>query len=73
MRPALHLSCLAMLLAPGVALGAEIKVDSVLVKLIEQREKPTMPPAKAGPPLSADEIKLIRDWIDAGAPAGAVG
>ncbi len=44
--------------------------ESLLVKLIEHREKPFMPPAKEGPPLTADEIKLIRAWIDAGALAG---
>lgn len=40
-------------------------VDSLLVKMIEGTMKPQMP---LGDRLSPDEIKIIKAWIDAGAP-----
>src|SRR5439155_22802856 len=40
---------------------------SLLVKLIEQSEKPFMPPPKKAPKLADAEIAAIRAWIDAGA------
>jgi len=42
--------------------------DSVLVQQIEHAKKPFMPPPKKGDRLSAEEIALVRAWIDAGAP-----
>ena len=43
--------------------------ESSLVKRITASEEERMPPAHAGPPLTADEIGLIRRWIDQGAKA----
>ena len=42
---------------------------SLLIRLIERREKPFMPPGKREAP-SSEEIALVRAWIDAGARAG---
>src|SRR5258705_9248727 len=42
--------------------------ESLLVQQIEHTKKPFMPPPKKGAKLSDDEIKIIRAWIDAGAP-----
>src|SRR5579884_4116176 len=47
--------------------------ESPLVKQIERREKPYMPPKKAKDTLSAEEISLIRAWIDAGATGPKAG
>ncbi len=54
----------------GGANGPAIKIgkagESLLVKLIEAKDEKIMPPKKFKP-LKADEIKLIRAWIDGGA------
>jgi WD40 repeat protein/mono/diheme cytochrome c family protein len=42
--------------------------QSVLVQQIEHAKKPFMPPPKKGDKLSAEEIAVIKAWIDAGAP-----
>src|SRR6188474_376024 len=42
--------------------------ESLLVKLIEQKKKPYMPPPKKAEKLADAQIALIRAWIDAGAP-----
>src|SRR5256885_11789029 len=42
--------------------------ESLLVKQIERRQKPFMPPPKKAAKLSDGDIKTIRAWIDAGAP-----
>jgi mono/diheme cytochrome c family protein len=42
--------------------------ESLLVRLVERREKPFMPPPKKAAKLSDGEIKEIRAWIDSGAP-----
>ena len=47
--------------------------ESVLVKQIEHKAKPFMPPKKAKDTLNPEEIALIRNWIDGGAPAPAPG
>jgi WD40 repeat protein len=47
--------------------------QSVLVRQIEHKQKPYMPPKKAKDHLSADEIQTIRAWINGGAPAPAPG
>src|ERR1043165_4055035 len=47
--------------------------DSLLVQQIEHTKKPFMPPPKKGDKLSAQEIAVIRAWIDAGAPAPQAG
>jgi WD40 repeat protein len=41
--------------------------ESLLIQLVEHRTKPFMPPPKKGKKLSAEEIGLLRAWIDAGA------
>ena len=41
--------------------------QSPLLKQIEHKEKPFMPPPKKAAKLSDAEIALIRDWINAGA------
>ena len=46
---------------PGDSAGSR------LLRLIERKEKPFMPPGKRKRP-DAREIALVRDWIDAGAP-----
>ncbi len=48
----------------GVPVVAGKASESLLVKYIEGTMKPRMP---LGDQLSVDEIKVIRDWIDAGA------
>ncbi|MGH9614584.1 MAG: DUF1549 domain-containing protein, partial [Bryobacteraceae bacterium] len=40
--------------------------ESRIVRRLEAQERPQMP--YGGPPLSSDQIKVIRQWIDAGAP-----
>jgi WD40 repeat protein len=50
----------------GAAFVPGKSAESLLVKMLEGTLKPQMPP---GEPLSAAEIKLIKAWIDAGAPA----
>ncbi len=54
----------------GIAIVTGKSGDSLLVKMIEGSIKPRMP---LGDELSADEIKIIRAWIDVGAagPTGA--
>src|SRR4051794_6081774 len=42
--------------------------ESILVQQIEHAKKPFMPPPKKGDKLSDEEIKIIRAWIDLGAP-----
>ncbi len=42
--------------------------QSLLIKLVERREKPFMPPPKKAEKLQPAEIALLRAWIDAGAP-----
>lgn len=41
--------------------------ESLLIKVVEQKSKPFMPPPKKGKKLADAEIALIRDWIAAGA------
>ncbi len=41
--------------------------ESLLVRSIEHRRKPEMPPPKKGEKLKPEEIALVRAWIDAGA------
>ena len=45
--------------------------DSYIVALIERTEDPVMPPEGKGQPVPQEEIDLIKQWIDAGAPANA--
>ncbi len=54
----------------GVPVVPGQSAESLLVKFIEGTARPQMPP---GDHLSADEIKIIKAWIDAGArgPGGA--
>lgn len=47
--------------------------DSLLMKSIERREKPFMPPPKKADKLPDADIGLIRAWIDAGAKPPAPG
>jgi sugar lactone lactonase YvrE len=59
-------------LMKGGEKGADIvpgkSEESRLVLEIEHRKKPFMPPPKKAEPLAAEEIAVIRAWIDAGAP-----
>jgi mono/diheme cytochrome c family protein len=57
----------------GPAVAAGKADESLLVKLVEHREKPAMPPPKKGEKLKPAEIAAIRAWIDAGAPAPPAG
>jgi WD40 repeat protein len=41
--------------------------ESLLIKLIERKQKPFMPPPKKAQKLPETDIALIRAWIDAGA------
>jgi len=43
--------------------------ESLLFKLITGAAKPAMPPKKEGP-LAAEEVEVIRAWIEAGCPEG---
>jgi hypothetical protein len=47
--------------------------ESPLIQQVEHKEKPFMPPPKKGDKLSADEIALLRRWIDGGAQGPAAG
>ncbi len=51
----------------GVVIVAGKASESALIKQVEYREKPFMPPAKKGDRLSAEEVGVLRAWIDAGA------
>src|ERR1044071_168714 len=53
----------------GPAIVPGKSAQSPLVKQIEHKEKPFMPPPQKGDTLSDQEIALIKAWIDAGAPA----
>lgn len=41
--------------------------ESLLLRLIEQKTKPFMPPPKKGKKLSDADVAVVRAWIDAGA------
>lgn len=56
----------------GPALVAGQPDQSLLLKLMEGREKPHMPPRKEPQPTS-EEVGLIRAWIQAGAPGPVQG
>ncbi|HEY7116581.1 MAG TPA: c-type cytochrome domain-containing protein, partial [Tepidisphaeraceae bacterium] len=47
--------------------------QSPLIRQVEHKDKPFMPPPKKGDKLSPDEIALLRRWIDGGAPGPAAG
>ena len=69
-RSELDLSTRAALLAGGKTGDAIIPgnaQESALVQMIEYRLDPEMPPKKDADPLPAEEIALIRQWIDGGA------
>lgn len=69
-RSKLDLSTRATLLAGGKNGEAIIPgnaQESPLVQMIEYRLDPEMPPKKDADPLPAEEIALIRQWIDGGA------
>src|SRR5687767_3171489 len=57
----------------GAAIMPGKAADSPLVKQIEHREKPFMPPPRKAKKLSDEEIALVRAWIDAGAPGPLAG
>jgi len=57
----------------GAAIAPGKAEHSLLVKLIEHREKPAMPPPKKGDKLKPQEIAVIRAWIDGGAPGPRAG
>ena len=56
---------------PAIVRGSA--ATSLLVKQIERREKPFMPPPKKAEKLSDAQIAIIRSWIDAGAPGPKAG
>ncbi|HZK81144.1 MAG TPA: c-type cytochrome domain-containing protein, partial [Humisphaera sp.] len=41
--------------------------ESLMIQQLEHKKKPFMPPPKKAPALPAEEIALLRAWIDAGA------
>jgi WD40 repeat protein len=47
--------------------------ESPLIRQLEHRAKPYMPPPKKAAALPAEEIALIRAWINAGAPGPKAG
>jgi len=49
-------------IVPGDPLASEL-----LHRITEQDESRRMPPAETGPPLTVEEIELLRDWIESGA------
>ncbi len=53
----------------GVVIVAGQPDASRLFKLVSRVEQPYMPPS--GDPLSAEELALIKEWIQSGAPADA--
>ncbi len=56
--------------ASGAAVMPLRSAESPLIHaLTGTHDHPRMPPQDEGPPLSADEIDLVRRWIDAGAKA----
>lgn len=57
----------------GPAIVPGKSADSLLVKLIEQKKEPYMPPPKKAAKLSDAEIALVSAWIDAGAKADGPG
>lgn len=57
----------------GPVLVAGKADDSLLLQVIEHKSKPYMPPKKAKDSLSEAEIRTVRNWIEAGAPAPAAG
>src|SRR5258706_8605697 len=52
----------------GAAVVADKPGDSILLQQIEHKAKPFMPPPKKAKKLGDEEIAVIRDWIQAGAP-----
>jgi len=53
--------------AKGPILAKGNPQASRLVAVLEGRQQPKMPPT--GPPLTAQQIQVIRDWVQQGAPA----
>jgi len=53
----------------GAVIAAGDPDGSRLVRLVSRLEEPNMPPS--GDPLTEDQIKTIREWIQQGAPADA--
>ena len=51
----------------GVVIVAGKADESALIKQVAYQEKPFMPPPKKGERLSAEEVGLLRAWIDSGA------
>jgi hypothetical protein len=71
-RAGLRLDTAAFLNAGGDS-GSSIEPgnsqDSLLIMMLTGESSVRMPPEEDGPPLTADQIALIRKWIDQGAPA----
>src|SRR2546429_2371003 len=57
----------------GAAIVAGKADQSPLIRQVEYKDKPFMPPAKKNDRLSAAEIALLRQWIDGGAKGPAAG
>ena len=49
--------------------AADLSRDDAELVLTTADEKKRMPPARVSPRLSAEEIRVIREWVKAGAPA----
>ena len=57
----------------GAAIVAGKADESPLIRQVEYKDKPFMPPAKKNDRLSAAEIAQLRQWIDGGAKGPAAG
>jgi WD40 repeat protein len=54
----------------GAGVVAGKSDESLLFKLASHRDKPIMPPADEGEPLTGEELSLLKQWIDQGAKPG---
>lgn len=72
----LDLGTYASMMKGGATVGGVISAgkadDSRLFQLAAHKTKPTMPPKKDGEPMTADELALLKLWIDQGAKPPAV-
>lgn len=54
----------------GAGIVAGKSDESLIFKLASHRDKPIMPPADEGEPLTGEELSILKQWIDQGAKPG---
>ncbi|MEQ1891840.1 MAG: c-type cytochrome domain-containing protein, partial [Planctomycetota bacterium] len=52
----------------GAVVAGDLAASELWLRVASDDPDERMPPAEAGPALSADELALVRAWIEGGAP-----